>query len=577
MRRYTRNSTNRITARRQRPTTGSRFTFGQFATVLGVGMALLLLGVTFMGDYFRVPKLTLSVLPAVISPNSDRVQDTVNISYALSEDAEIGITILNQNDVAVRQLHPAQTQPAGQYVAVWDGTDDTGALVADGSYSIEVSGKGVSRTAVARQPVTIDTQPPPLQLTNLDEVTRVASPGVTLEGVTEPGATVYQAGNAQTIPVDAQGYFKIDRQLTEGANILDIFASDQAGNTAHISHNVTLITRPPELTILAPVNDQWLNEKVLQVTGVAPNATEVLVNKQPATVQEDGTFAREIILREGDNAVRVEATDDVGNATVTEQRVHLKTAPPQLDLNIADGAVFQQSQLQLSGRTDPGSIVRVNNKQVSVSPLGEFQTRLSLANGRNVINIETRDVAGNITTMSRRVTFKSPVAQNEMNRFFDRLPALSSLATPILVMLPLLLLLGYMFTRPVSLLLTADAETFTPGMPEEAQTVALRLNLSKSARTSVRVLNKFGQPVATISPRRQRGSGIHSFNWDGYDDWGRALSPGEYTLVAEASAPSGRVQSAITLTLRQDPLVAARYGRQRKQPLVAAETVSTRR
>ena len=576
MRRYARNRTNRINARRQRPTTASRFTFGQFATFLGMGLALLLLGITFLGDYFHVPKLSLSVVPEIISPNYDRAQDTANISYSLSEDAEIGITVFNQNDVPVRQLRPVGMQPAGQYVAVWDGLDDTGAVVADGKYTIEVSGKGVSRTAVARQVVTVDTQPSPLQLTNLNDITRVASPGITLEGVTEPGATVYQAGNAQTIPVDAQGYFKINRQLTEGSNILEIFASDQAGNTAHISHNVTLVTRPPELTVLSPVNDQWLNEKVLEVTGVAPNATEVLVNNQPATVQEDGTFNREIILREGDNTVRVEATDDVGNTTEMEQVVHLKTAPPQLDLNIADGAVFQQAQLQLSGRTDPGSIVRVNNQLVAVSPLGEFQTKLNLANGRNIINVETRDVAGNITKISRRITFESPVAQNQMDNFLNRLPPLPSLATPILVMIPLLLLLGYAFTRPVSLLLTTDAETFTPGMPEEEQTVTLRLNLSRSARVSVRVLNKFGQPVATISTRRQRGAGIHTFRWDGYDDWGRALSPGEYTLVAEASAPSGAVQSAVTLTLRQDPLVAARYGQQRGGGLVA-ETVSARR
>lgn len=576
MRRYARNQSNRISARRQRPTTASRFSFGQFATILGMGMALLLVGVTFLGDYFRVPKLTLSVSPEIISPNYDRAQDTANISYSLSEDAEIAITVFNQNDVPVRQLRPNGMQPSGQYVAVWDGLDDTGAVVADGKYTIEVSGKGVARTAIARRDITVDTQPPPLQLTNLDDITRVASPGITLEGVTEPGAIVYQAGNAQTIPVDAQGYFKIERQLTEGTNILEIFASDSAGNTAHLSHNVTLVTRPPELTILSPVNDQWLNEKVLEVTGVAPNATEVLVNKQPTAVQDDGTFTREIILREGDNTVRVEATDDVGNATQVEQVVHLKTAPPQLDLNIADGATFQQAQLQLSGRTDPGSIVRVNNQLVSVSPLGEFQTKLNLANGRNVINVETRDVAGNINKVTRRVTFESPVAQNEMTRFFDRLPTLPSLAVPILVLTPLLLLLGYAFTRPVSLLLTTDTDTFTPGMPEEEQIVTLHLNLSRGARASVRVLNKFGQPVATISSRRQRTAGIHTFRWDGYDDWGRALSPGEYTLVAEASTPSGTVQSAVTLTLRQDPLVAAKYGQQRRRGVVA-ETISARR
>lgn len=575
MRRYARKPTNSIRTRRQRPATSRRLTFGQFASALGVGVALLLLGVTFLGDYFRVPKLTLSASPQIISPNNDQVQDSVSIGYSLSEDAEIAINIFNRDNVLVRKLRSAGNQPAGQYVSLWDGTDDTGVAVSDGEYTIELSGQGVSRTATARQTVQIDTEPPTLQLTNLNDVTRVASPGITLEGITEPGATVYQAGNAETIAVDAQGYFKLDRQLTEGSNILDIFASDTAGNTTHLSHNVMLLTRPPDLTVASPTNDQWLNEKVLDVTGAAPNAAKVLVNDQPATVQEDGTFSREIILREGENSVRVEVTDDVGNATVAEQLVHLKTSAPKLDVNLADGATFQQAGVQLSGRTEPGSIVRVNNKLVSVSPLGEFQSNLELSNGRNTINIEARDVAGNIATISRRVVFNSPTAQNDVNQFFDRLPALSSLAVPILVTIPLLLLLGFAFTRPIALLLTTDTETFTPGMPEEQQTVTLRLNLSKSARTAVRVVNSLGQSVATISPRRQRGAGIHTFLWDGYDDWGKALVPGEYTLIAEASAPTGQVRSAVTLTLRQDPLVAAQFGRRSAQRWTS-ETISAR-
>jgi len=152
-----------------------------------------------------------------------------------------------------------------------------------------------------------------------------------------------------------------------------------------------------------------------------------------------------------------------------------------------------------------------------------------------------------------------------MARFLDRLPPLSSLATPLLVLFPGLLLFGYMFTRPISLLLTADTETFTPGLPGEGQMVTLRLNTSKSARVSVQVMNQFGQPVATISPRRQRSAGAHTLLWDGYDEWGNVVTPGEYTLQAEASTPSGVVRSAIPIVLRQDPLVYAQYGRTQSQ------------
>ncbi len=568
MRRYLQNPTNRIRARQRRATIGSRFTFGQFAATLGIGLVMVLLGVTFLGDYLRIPKLTLTAFPDIISPNGDQTQDLTNLSYSLSEDASVSINVLNQNGLVVRHLGAVKNQPSGQYVAVWDGKDDAGVIVADGAYTAQIAAKGSSKVATQAVGIVVDTKPPPLQLTNLDELTRVATPGLSIEGITEPGATVYQAGNAQAIAVDSQGYFQLERQLSEGDNILEILASDRAGNTTRRSHKITLVTRPPELTLITPTNDQWLNEKVLEVTGVAPAAASVTVNNQPAALQDDGTFKRELILQEGDNTVRVEATDDVGNKTVTEQLIHLKTTPPKLELNIQDNAVFQQSKVQLTGRTDPGSIVRVNNRLVSVSPLGEFQTPIGLMNGNNTLNVEVRDVAGNVASLRRRVTFKSPVAQNEVSRFFSRLPALSSLATPLLILIPVLLLIGYLFTRPMSLLLTSDLESFTPGLPDEGQVVTLTLNLSKSARTTVQVVNQYNRPVTTITHRRQRSAGLHTITWDGYDDWGRIVPPGEYTLQATASTPSGTVSSAVPLIIQEDPLVHTQYGQKYYTPYI---------
>jgi bacillopeptidase F len=149
-----------------------------------------------------------------------------------------------------------------------------------------------------------------------------------VEGLTDTDAIVYQAGYTDRIPVDNRGRFEIERQLTEGSNILEVLASDNAGNTTRTSREVILITQPPELSLIGPGIDQWYNEAIIEVSGVAPNAASVTVNNQPATLAEDGTFNREIILQEGDNPIRVAATDDVGNITTQERLVHLNTIPP---------------------------------------------------------------------------------------------------------------------------------------------------------------------------------------------------------------------------------------------------------
>lgn len=548
---------------RRRASSASGLTFRQFSTALGIGVVLILLGATFLGDYLSVPTLSVSALPGVISPNGDKTQDFTNLSYTLSEEADVLIEVLNPAGRAIKTLSEVKKQPAGQYVVSWDGSTDAGQAATDGLYRLQVTAKGASRAVSQSAEVRIDTQPPPLKLTNLDEITRLSSPALTIEGLTEAGATVLQAGIADPVTVDNQGRFTIERQLPEGATILEILASDQAGNTTRVSHEVTLITKPPEVTLTAPNNDQWTNEGVIEVSGIAPGAAEVTVNNQPVTLLDNGAFNYELILQEGDNAIRVEVTDEVGNVSIQERLVHLKTKAPSLSLNIEDGATFQQSTIQLTGRTDPGATVLVNNQVVAVSALGEFQLPLHLMNGANVINVETRDIAGNIATLSKQVSFESPVAQNELDRFLNNLPQLPSLGTPLLILIPSLLLLGYLFSRPVSLMLYSDSENFTPGLPDEGQQLTLTLDLSKSARTTVEVLNRFNRPVATISYRRQRESGQHTFFWDGYDDFGNVLPAGEYTIKASASTPGGSVSSAIPLFIHEDPLVHGQYARRK--------------
>jgi len=546
----------------RRSTTTNSLTFSRFVTALGGALVLILLSATFLGDYLRVPGLNVSVSPALISPNGDQTQDSTSLTYTISEAADVSINVFSANGSLVKSLSTVENQAAGQYVILWDGSDDNNRIVEDGRYLIEVVARGNSRSAEQSVEVRVDTELPFLRLTNLDETARVADPNLAIEGLTDPGVVVYQAGTTNPIPVDNQGRFQLARQLIEGSNIIEILASDQAGNTARTSHEVILITEPPDLSITEPVVDQWFNEAIIEVQGVAPGARSVSVNNQPATLLDDGSFNREIILQEGDNTLRVSVTDDVGNVTYQERIVHLKTTPPDVTLNLENGTVLNQSTVQLTGRTDPGSTVLVNNQVIPVSTLGEFQNTINLVNGTNEIEIEARDIAGNASTLTRRVTFESPTAQNELTRLFNNLPSLSSLGTPLLIIIPSLLLLGYLFTRPVSILLSSDADNFTPGLPEEGKTITFNLDLSRSARTTVEVSNQHNQVVATITHRRQRGAGHHTFYWDGYDDFGNVVPAGEYIVQAVASTPGASVRSATSITIYEDPLAHGQYSKQ---------------
>jgi flagellar hook assembly protein FlgD len=543
----------------RRRATSRGLSFGPIATAITVGTVAVLLGVTFIGDWLRTPKIAAEASPSIISPNGDQTQDTTNFSYTLNEDADVTIAVFNENDTLVRTITQDEFQTRGQHIAIWDGLDDLEQVAADGRYRLQVTARGTVRAATQNAFVQVDTVPPNLRLVNLGEVSRVREANLTVEGLTDADAVVQLEDDPKIIPIDGEGHFSIKRQLLEGSNTIQVTATDPAGNVATISREIILVTRPPEIAISAPPNDQWTNETLLAVAGVVPPGTSLKVNGQEAAVVEGGQFEREIILQEGDNILRIEATDDVGNVATQEIIVHRKTTPPALTLNAEDGSTFQQSEVQIIGKTDPGALVSINRQAITVSSLGEFQTTVNLVTGENLIEVVAQDQAGNVTQLQRRMNFEVAPPESELARVARNLPTLSTYFVPVLISLPLLLILAYFLTRPVALVVSAESSSFRPGLPEEGRFLRLSINLSKAARTTVEIRDKRGNVVATLLHRRHRSGGQHTLHWDGYDDFGRAVQPGDYTIRATASTTGGMVTGTLNVSILEDKAAHRQY------------------
>ncbi|MFN8457645.1 MAG: FlgD immunoglobulin-like domain containing protein [Anaerolineae bacterium] len=126
----------------RRRATSRGLSFGPIATAITVGAVAVLLGVTFIGDWLRTPKITAEASPSLISPNGDQAQDSTNFSYTLNEDAHVSVQVLNENNVLVRTLATNEFQTRGQHVAAWISRDNLGQTVADSPYRLEVTGRG---------------------------------------------------------------------------------------------------------------------------------------------------------------------------------------------------------------------------------------------------------------------------------------------------------------------------------------------------------------------------------------------------------------------------------------------------
>jgi flagellar hook assembly protein FlgD len=536
---------------------------GMVVTALSIGGVLLMLAGTFVVDWLRTPGLSVSATSLFLSPNGDQDYDSTTVSYSLSEEATVTAEVFGEGGGLVRALAQERSQAAGQHFVVWDGLSDLNQPVSDGRYRLQVTAKGPVRTTSQGITLQVDTQAPSLRLVNLPDGLRIREPSLTVQGLTETGATVWITGNPQPVGVDNQGRFSFQPRLSEGQNEIDVRAVDGAGNTARLVRQIEVVTTPPELVIAAPRDDDWTNQPLMAVSGEAHAGTTLKINEQPVTLNDDGTFHYELLLEEGDNLIRVAATDDVGNVTSHERLVHLKTKPPLLALDIEEGSVVGDASLRLTGQTEPGSTVMVNGQLVPVSALGDFQVALNLFQGDNLIQAEARDRAGNVTNLTRRLRYEVLPPAQGAERLVRNLSDLPSLALPLLLVLPLLFLLVFYRLRPVSLVLSVDRRSFSPGVPGEGKALVLYLELSKSARVSLEVLDQYGKPLATILRNRRRSAGQQHFFWDGYDDYGRPAPPGEYVIQAVAGTPAAQVSSAVRVNVQEDVLVHGVAGRRR--------------
>jgi gliding motility-associated-like protein len=155
--------------------------------------------------------------PAVFSPNGDGANDTMTLSFQVTQAAYVQVAI-QRSGVNVATVLSAQVPPGIQTIA-WDGTS-AGALLPDGDYVAVVTATSSLGTVSLLQPVTIDTTGP--ALTVLD--------GSALRFDVGEAATVTAVVNGQTISVSQpRGQFTIPWTLGQVTSV-SAQARDAAGN-----------------------------------------------------------------------------------------------------------------------------------------------------------------------------------------------------------------------------------------------------------------------------------------------------------------------------------------------------------
>jgi len=518
-------------------------------TALSIGAVVLLVIVTFAGDWMSVPALTVSATGQFLSPNHDGNYDIFTVNYHLGTDAKVTARVYSDQN-PIRTLVENQPESTGDHFLTWDGHNSLGAVVPDGMYRIEIIASGPMRSSSQSVMSQVDTVSPSVQLVNLPDAMRVNKSDLLIEGVTEPGAVVQLSGASQLVRVDNAGRFSIQAKLTDGDNRFQIQAIDTAGNITQIQRTISLVTKAPEIAITRPLDNEWTNQQVLTIEGKTLPGTTLTINQQPVKVGPDGSFQSEMMLNDGDNAIKLVAVDDVGNVTTLDRVIHLKTGAMPIQVNVQDGAQIADANFQLIGKVEPGSSVQINGRTIPVSALGDFQVTIPLLAEKNTLDIQSTDQAGNVTRLVRSVTHSttSPDPLSRLGKNLDQFPLL---VLPSALVLAIILAFIYLRQNRVALTLSVEQQTFVPGSPNEDKVMSILLDLSKNARVSLEVLDQQGYPRATILHNRRKVGRRHVFYWNGYDDRARPLPPGDYTIQAEAGAPPLQVTSAVQIKIER--------------------------
>ena len=211
--------------------------------------------------------------------------------------------------------------------------------------------------------------------------------------------------------------------LEDGAYTATLTVSDQGGNEATATAEVTVArTPPPAPIVVEPADGALLADASPDVTGTAPSGVSLSVFVDDALacaldVGEDGAFtcALEEALEDGEHVAYAEAEDEVGNTSASEPHTFtVDTTPPDPPVITApvDGDSFDVANVKIEGTAEAGASVTVQVVgadealcELEASEEGLFDCDVTFEDGSWTIVATAADGLGNLSEPSAEVGF----------------------------------------------------------------------------------------------------------------------------------------------------------------------------
>ena len=189
---------------------------------------------------------------------------------------------------------------------------------------------------------------------------------------------------------------------TNFINILGILA--QPIENFDTTPNLAVPISKPTISLLP----ESTNQKNITVEGYTSPGEEVTLEGPTGTLttvsESNGSFFfSKVSLKKGLNLIKVFVYDSKGEKLEESYVITLDDKPPLLDIfRPKDGETFPKSAkfVEVTGKTEEGSIVFINDLQVIINPDGQFSFNFPVKPGSLTLKIEATDEASNKKTVS---------------------------------------------------------------------------------------------------------------------------------------------------------------------------------
>ncbi len=236
------------------------------------------------------------------------------------------------------------------------------------------------------------TQALTIKITSPATLLTVGSTPQTVKGtVSDPAAQVTLNGAPVT---NSNGSFQAAVTLDEGHNTISARAVDALGEDVTDVISLSLDMTPPYLTVESPKDGDTVRSNKIAVSGlindivrgtVAEGQALVTVNGKAASISNRSYLAEDIILNEGDNTLKIDGADNVGNTSSISIKVNYVPLAPQ-HIELLSGQ--DQSAIINTTLTDPLKVKLLDDKK---QPVANKSVIFRVTQGDGIIGADTQD------------------------------------------------------------------------------------------------------------------------------------------------------------------------------------------